>query len=440
MESHISAGSFDPASGKIAYHKVPANIPPTLQGLFVNQDDFYPAGIIVPDKNNFGPRAGIAFRPAEKWVIRSGFGVYFDNVNLNELQFTRLVPPFYGIYTIIPDQSSPILADTLFPDLNQVQRFPAPFSVSPNNRTPYTMQWNFNIQRMLGQSYLVEVAYTGSGSHKLTKRWNQNQASFGTAPLVQRLPYPAFDPGILTSTNDANSSFNALSIKVEKRYSHGLYFLGNYQFSKNIDNNSGEAEANDTADRTNKRLDRGLSRYNQRHRSVISYGYELPLGTGKPWLANGGPAAFILGGWQVQGIVTLLSGAPFTPIGPSVCDCGSFVPQRVNAVTPGYGKLESPAPNRWFDASAFALPPRGFQGNAGRNVIEGPGNQTVDFSLLKIFKISEQLRLQFRGEFFDLFNHPNFGFPDNNIASGSVGVISSAYDGRSIQLGLKLVW
>jgi hypothetical protein len=439
-ELHNLEGAFNPALGKIGYHKVPANIPATLAPLIIKQDDTYPAGIIAPDKNNWAPRAGIAYRPSAKTVIRTGFGVYYDNLNLNELQFTRLVPPFYGSYTIQPDKSSPVLVDTLFPDLSGVTRFPAPFSVSPDNRVPYTIQWNFNIQESVWRDLLVELAYTGSVSHHLTKRWNQNQANFGTTPINQRLPFPQFDPGILISTNDANSSFNALSIRVEKRYSNGLYVLGNYQFSKNLDNNSGEVEANDTSFRTNKKLDRGASRYDQRHRAVIDYGYELPLGAGKKWLAHGGPAAYILGNWQVQGILTLLSGFPFTPTGPPVCSCGSYVPQRVIAVKPGFGAISNPAVNHWFDVSAFALPPNGFQGNAGRNVIRGPGLRVFDFSLLKNFRLGEQAKIQFRGEFFNLTNHPNFGFPDNNIANVTAGVISSAYDGRSIQLGLRLAW
>jgi Carboxypeptidase regulatory-like domain/TonB-dependent Receptor Plug Domain/TonB dependent receptor len=440
QEQHNLEGAFNPVLGKIGYHKVPANIPSTLAPLIINQDGVYPAGIISPDKNNWAPRVGLAYRPTNRMVIRSGFGVYYDNLNLNELQFTRLVSPFYGSFTLIPDKSSPVSVDTLFPDLSQVSRFPAPFSVSPDNRTPYTMQWNFNIQQTLWRDLLVEVAYTGSGSHKLTKRWNQNQADFGTTPINSRIPYPAFDPGILTSTNDANASFNAFSIRAEKRYSNGLYMLGNYQFSKNLDNNSGEVEANDTSFRTNKKLDRSLSRYDQRHRAVIDYGYELPLGAGKKWLAHGGPAGFILGNWQAQGILTLLSGFPFTPTGPAVCNCGSFVPQRVVAVKPGFGKLDNPTVNHWYDVSAFALPAAGFQGNAGRNVIRGPGLRAFDFSLLKNFPINERSKIQFRTEFFNLTNHPNFGFPDSNIANATAGVISSAYDGRSIQMGLRLAF
>jgi hypothetical protein len=438
-EQNSQEGALDPVSGKIAYHKVPAVIPPSLAPLIINQDNFFPAGILKPDRNNWGPRLGIAYRVSEKTVIRTGFGVYYDNLNLNELQFTRLVPPFYGNDSIVPDKSNPISVDTLFPSLTDIAQFPAPFSVDPNNRTPYTLEWNFNVQRSLGRDYLVEVAYTGSGSHKLTKRYNQNQANFGTTPIATRLPFPWFQPAILTSDNDANASFNGLSLRVEKRYSSGLFFLGNYQFSRNIDNNSGEVEANDTAYRMNKKLDRGLSRYNQKHRAVISYGYELPFGHGKRWL-TGGPAAYVLGNWQVQGIITLLSGFPFTPTGPAVCSCGSYVPQRVNAVKPGFGNISNPTVNHWYDVTAFALPPNGFQGNAGRNVIIGPSFKTVDFSVAKNFSITERARLQYRAEFFNILNHPNFGFPDANIANVTAGVISSAYDGRDIQMGLRLEW
>jgi hypothetical protein len=131
---------------------------------------------------------------------------------------------------------------------------------------------------------------------------------------------------------------------------------------------------------------------------------------------------------------------PFTPSGPGVCSCGSYIPQWVNATRPGFGKLSDPTPNLWFDPTAFAIPAIGFQGTAGRNIIEGPGRSSLDLSLFKVFSLSEQIKLQFRGEAFNITNHPSFGFPDGNIANRTAGVIASAYDGRSVQLGLRLVW
>jgi hypothetical protein len=438
-EQNNLEGAFDPASGKIAFHKVPANIPAALQPLIINQDNFYPAGIIRPDRNNWAPRIGLAYSAFAKTVIRTGFGVYYDNPNLNELQFNRLMPPFYFNRTILPDKSSPVQIDTLFPGLSAILQIPAPFSVMANNRMPYVLQWNFNVQQTLARDFLLELAYTGSGGRKLPRRVNQNQADFGTTPLITRLPYPQFDPGIFTALNDGLSSFNALSARIEKRYSRGLYFLGNYQFSKNIDTNSGETD-NSIAYRQNTRLNRARSAFDQRQRAVLSAGYELPFGTGKRWLNRGGFSSLFLGGWQAQGILSLLTGMPFTPSGPSVCSCGSYVPQWVNAVKPGFGKLSNPTPNLWFDPTAFALPSIGFQGNTGRNVIQGPGRKGLDFSVFKSIAITEAMNLQFRTEFFNLTNHPGFGFPDGNIANRTAGVISSAYDGRSIQFGLRLTW
>jgi hypothetical protein len=432
-------GAFDPASGKIGFHKVPTNIPAALQPLIINKDNFYPAGLITPDKNNWAPRVGVAYRMTEKTIIRSGFGVYYDNPNLNELQFNRLLPPFYFNRTILPDKSSPVLVDNLFPGLNDISQIPAPFSVMVSNRMPYVLQWNFNVQRTLTRDLLLEVAYTGSGGRKLPRRVNQNEADFGTTPLITRLPYPQFDPGIFTAINDGLSNFNAVSLRIEKRYSKGLYFLGNYQYSKNIDTNSGETD-NSIAYRTNTRLNRALSAFDQRNRAVISAGYELPFGKGKPWLNSDGVSSFVFGGWQVQGIVSLLAGMPFTPSGAFVCSCGSYVPQWVNAVKPGFGKLSNPTPNAWYDPTAFALPAIGFQGNAGRNIIRGPGRNDLDLSMFKVFPISERVTIQFRAEFFNVTNHPSFGFPDGNISNVTAGVISSAYDGRSIQFGLRMVW
>jgi outer membrane receptor protein involved in Fe transport len=440
-EQRDQEANFDPVTGGVGFHKAPVDklrqLPQSLQKFFNFNDNVYPAGIFEPDKNNIGPRIGIAFRPTENWVIRAGGGVYFDNQSLNELQFTRLIPPFYAIRTIVPDRSSPVLVDTLFPGFSESSQLPAPFAVDNDNANPYTMQWNFGIQRTFAKDYLLELAYTGSGSRKLPRRYNQNQPVPGTAPLIERLVYPQFDVNINTAINDSLSNFHAGSIRFEKRYSTGLYWLTNYQFAKSIDDNSGESD-NTTAYRWNRRLNRGLSLYHRRHRGIVSYGYELPFGEGKRWLSQAGPASYVFGGWQLQGIFSLSAGQFFTVTGPGVCGCAAA--QWMNTVKPGHGKLDERTPNRWFDRTAFAVPATGFNGNAGRLTTEGPGLRTFDFSLMKIFKISEQVKLQFRGEFFNLLNHANFGLPDTNISNATAGVISVADDARSIQFGLKLVW
>lgn len=435
-------GAFDPVVGKIAYHQVPSTIPSTLAPLIINQDDYLSAGIMKKDLNNWGPRVGVAYNLNERTVVRSGFGVYYDNLNLNELQFTRLVPPFYGQYSLQPTTASPLLADTLFPDLNDIPVFPAPFSLDPNNRTAYTVQWNVNVQRSLGNKYVAEVAYTGSESHNLHKRYNINQAIPGTTPIVTRVPYPDFQSAILYSSDAGWAEFWGLSFRLEKRFSDGLFFLGNYQISENRDNGSGEVEANDTAYAWDLNADASLSRYHQRHRAAFSFGYELPFGTDKRWLSGGGASSYLLGGWQVQGVVRLASGFPFTVTSTNVCQCGSFVPQRVN-FAPGRegdaGELDDPTPERWFDLTAYTVPQAGTQGTAGRNTVFGPGSKQVDLSFSKRFPLG-RARFEFRGEIFNLFNFTNFGTPDNNISNVTAGVISLADEARNVQLGFRVVW
>jgi Carboxypeptidase regulatory-like domain/TonB-dependent Receptor Plug Domain len=439
-EQNGQEGAFDLATGKIGYHKVPANLPAALVPLVIQQDDFYPAGIVKKDLNNWGPRLGVTYNLTEKTVIRSGFGVYYDNLNLNELQFMRLVPPFYGSYSIQPNSSTLVASETLFPDINNIAQFPAPFSIGPDNKTPFTYQWNVNFQRSFGRNYLVEIAYTASESRNLSKRYNANQADFGTTPQITRLPYPAFQPAILYSSDEGWANFKGLSLRLEKRYSGGLYFLGNYQLSENRDNGSGEIEANDTAYRTNFDADASLSRYNNKHRAAISFGYELPFGPGRKYLANGGALAYVLGGWQTQGIVRMASGFPFTVTGTNVCACGNYVPQRVVQVGSSDGKLDNATPERWFDPTAYTLPAAGFQGTVPRNSLIGPSSQQVDFSITRRFAVHNNTRIEFRAEIFNLFNHTNFGQPDANISNTTAGIISSADDARSMQFGLRLAW
>src|SRR5262249_50456075 len=153
-----------------------------------------------------------------------------------------------------------------------------------------------------------------------------------TTPIATRVPYPAFQSAILYSSDAGWARFNGVSFRLEKRYADGFFFLGNYQLSKSTDNGSGEIEANDTADARNLNLGEGYSRYDQRHRSAFSFGYELPFGPGKRFLNNGGAAAYAFGGWQVQGIIRLASGFPLSVTSTNVCMCGSYVPQRVNLV------------------------------------------------------------------------------------------------------------
>jgi hypothetical protein len=440
VEKNGLAGMFDPGTGKIAFHKVPSNIPPVLLPNVNLTPNFFPAGMVQPDKRGFGPRLGLAYQASSRTVLRIGYGIYFDNTNINELQFQRNVPPFYFNATL---NNQSLATQTLMPPLDQLPSIPAPFSLSPKNRVPYTQEWTTSVQQDLGHGTLFELSYTGSVTHKLWKRFDQNEDSFATVggrPAPR--PYQNFLHGMLTSLNEGGSNFNGLSVKLEQRSRGGLFYLVNYQWSKNMDNNSGEADANDTSYSTHFSFDRSYSNFDTRSRAVGSAGYELPFGKGKRYL-NSGIGNWIAGGWQVQPIVQLRTGYPFSvTAGSGSCTCGTYVPQRPN-LAPGRtsGRIAHPSPFHWFDPTAYVVPTAGHQGTVTRNVLRGPGTAEVDFSAIKNFAVVERLTAQFRAEAFNIINHPNFGNPAANISSGNVGTVTAtSFDNRDLQFALKLIW
>lgn len=450
-------GSFDPSAGKIAFHKVPANIPQALLPLVNTTPNFFPAGIIKPMKLGFGPRVGFAFQTTPTTVFRAGYGIYFDNSNTNELQFTRTVAPLY-FQASLNNQ----FVQGLMPGINSIPLIPPPFSVGVNNRIPYTQEWTASVQQDLGHGNLFELAYTGSTTHKLWKRYDQNQGVInqvdGLTPAGPS-PFPAFGVGMLTSATVGNSAFNGLSVKIEHRSAKGLYYLANYQWSKNLDNNSGEADSNDTSYSRFFGFDRSYSNFDNPHRFVASWGYPLPFGKGQRW-AQSPIADVFLGGWQLQNIVQLRAGYPFSLSGGTgSCNCGRYVPQRVNLVAGRKsGKINNSSPAQWYDRTAYWVPnPQGasvigtpaqfaataptIQGVVTRNTLRGPGTASVDLSAIKNFRLYERLTAQFRAEAFNIINHPNFANPNGNISNAAWGTITStSMDNRDLQLALKILW
>lgn len=440
-------GTLDPTQGKIKYSKIPAFIPVAFRN-YVDTSSTYQPGIINPFRKGFGPRLGAAYEVNPNTVVRAGFGIYFDNLNTNELQFTRYAAPLY-----YQQSTSNLAVADAFPDPTLgTYGLPAPFSIRPNNSTPYTIEYNASLQQSLGHGIIVEFAYTGSQTHKLWKRYDQNMdllypsgnAYVSNPTNLNVRPFPAFNHGILTSATYASANFNGGSVKVEKRNRNGLYFLGSYQWSKNLDNNSGEVEANDTSYATNFAFDHSYARFDNRNRAVISGGYELPFGRNHAFLQHGA-GAFLAGGWSLQPAVQLRSGYPFSPSRSGV-SFGTYTPGRVNLAlgrTLQSATLTSGSISRWFDASAFTDPGGTLQGNVTRNTLRGPGTTQVDLSAIKNFPIvGERIRAQFRAEAYNLINRGIFSQPAANISNTStVGKISSTSgDSRSIQLALKILF
>jgi hypothetical protein len=433
-------GSLDPKTGLIGFNKVPKNIPAiVLPNLNLTPGVFGP-GIIQPDKNNFGPRLGLAYQFSKTATIRTGFGVFFDNTNLNELQFTRAIPPFY----IANNLTGGGPQKGLFPS-NPVLS-PAPFSVFADNRTPYSYEWNLSLQQELGHNLLFELAYTGSSTHKLSKRFDWNEDVFsGIGPTAIDLgrPWTRFQHGILTSANKGAANFHGLATRLEQRQNNGLSYLLSFQWSKNLDNAAGEADSNSTSYSNNFNFDHSYSNFDTPLRAVASVSYELPFGKGKRWLQNK-YADVAVGGWQLQTITQLRTGYPFQvqTTNPAGTTFGSYTPLRP-ILKPGRtgGKVSNPNRGHYFDSTAYDTPPTGFQGTVTRNTLRGPGTQNVDLSAIKNFSIEGPLKAQFRAEAFNLLNHVNLANPNANITSSTVGQITgTSTDQRDIQLAFKLLW
>ena len=401
-----------------------------------------------PDRNNFAPRVGFAWIFARDTVLRGGYGMYYDQSALAPSEGLYFNQPFFDFNLYFSLPGLPLQLSNPFP-----AQFPFPlphsaFTFQRDLRTPYTQQWNVNIERQLGASRLFEIAYVGSKGTKLITARDINQPH--PSPVQPNLrPNPIFDDiNILESR--ANSSYNALQLRFQQRLSSGLSLLSSYTWSRSIDDASGfftsAGDANFPQDSNDVRLERGRSSFDVAHRFSLSYAYDLPIGKGHRLLGDAGWADYLVGGWQTLGIVTLQTGRPFTVAIVSDFDnsntgrssLGFGANDRPNIV--GNPELSHRTPDRWFNTSAFAFPTFGSFGNAGRNILDGPDYKNFNASLLKNTHFGERLNLQFRAEFFNLFNHPNFDLPDNFLGSPTFGQILSAQAPRHIQFGLKLLF
>jgi hypothetical protein len=438
-----------------------------------------------PDKNNFAPRLGLAYRLGDKTVIRAGAGIFFaDNWGVGTGSTSFGSAGFYATSTIVTslDGTTPIatLANP-FPNglvtptgnalgsgtlLGQAVDFYA-----RNNATPYSSSWHFSIQRDLGKSMLLETGYTGSRGLKLPINVQLNElpdadlalqgqlrtlvtnpfypqiskgalasSTVSTAQLL--LPYPQF--GQVTSDNAdlANSTYHALEVKWEKRTSRGLTALASYTYSKAIDLGIGSFGGDNVSsgviqDYNNLRGEYAPSALDQTHRFVGNVVYELPfLKTQKGW------AGRAFGGWETGLILSLYSGSP---LGISEATSTTFAQggnQRPNW-TGVSAALSNPTPQRWFDTSQFTLAAPYTFGNVARTLggLRADGLKELDFTLNKTFPIRDRLKLQFRAECFNLTNTPQFAPPATALGSASFGSVSAQNNQpRIVQLALKLLF
>lgn len=410
-----------------------------------------------PDVDNFlrsfGPRFGIAYSPDRgRTAIRAAYGIsYFpDNFGANGGTLERNYPFFQIIVLQEPDQFRPTrsLSDGL-PGFTPVQLQPtllpppgfAVWVVSRNFRQDMVQMWNFGLQRQLGWNTMAEVTYLATRGTHLFRNLNINVPLPGPGPIAERRPFFRIAPNV-TDINqrngDGDSYYHSLQVKVEKRFSDGFQMLASYTLSKSIDTVSSVIYPF-----FDKLLNRGLSAgfkaVDYPQNLVLSYTYELPVGPGKPyWSAGPGVVQRLVGGWSINGITTFRSGEPLV-INVATSRLNTGTGNRANITCTKVARPKRV--ERWFDTGCFADPPPFVFGNSGIGHVRGPGLVNWDFSLFKKTAIDERRFIEFRAEFFNLFNNPHFANPNTTFGTGQFGRISSTIlTPREIQLGLRFLF
>jgi len=428
------------------------------------------------------PRIGVAWSPFRtKTVIRAGFGMYNDLQDALGYRMDQNAPfnPSYGIANL-PASSLP-LPVTPVPANAKV----LPGGVQPNMQTPTLISYSLRVEQELSPNTVLTVGYVGSHGYHEIVSVNDNEptplicpASPCPANYPSNFPVPLAGTPIPTGTyfipagtptaNPAlgsawawfsvgDSSYNALQVDVNHRFSGGLALRGVYTWSKALDD--GDSLNATTAGNApglvsnpfNLRADRGPATYDVRNVGVINGTYELPLGHGRRYFGGlSGISNAIASGWRVNSIVTLQSGFPFTPqLSYNPSNNGDTRNPVRPFVNPAFsGPVILGTPKEWFNPAAFLAPPNGsgFYGNLGRDTLIGPGLATWDLSFLKDTPIHERLKLQFRAEIFNLLNRANLNTPNSIVftpagVSPTAGVVTStSTTSRQVQFGLKLLW
>jgi hypothetical protein len=423
--------------------------------LAVNNAKFLPA-----------PRIGTAWSPfaSKKTVIRAGFGIYYALLDNPSYRLDQN-GPYNTVFAVKNLSFSSIAPGSTYSGVKAI-----PSGVQPDLRTPTVESWSLKVEQELSTNTSLAVSYIGShGYHELLSA----DANLPTPTICPASPCPAGYPdgayyypagAALANTAVWNtthwlsqgiSSYHGLEVDVHRRLGHGLQFRGVYTFSKSLDDgdNMNTSVATNSpafvANPLQPKADYGRASFDVRHAAVIHATYDLPFGRSgesqaHPLLKR------LIGNWQLSGIQTVQSGLPFTPqlsYNPSN-DGDTRNPVRPSWNRNFAGPVILGGPNQYFNPNAFIQPLPGTYGNVGRNILQAPGLTETDLSLTKLFSFSERLRLQFRTEVFNLFNHTDFNAPNPVVYASATGgpsptagvITATSTTSRQIQFGLKLLW
>jgi len=406
------------------------------------------------DKTNWSPRIGFAWEAMDRSVIRAGYGIFYGGEENQGGNPNRGInAPFNQESRLNPvDSVQPNPFISRFSDGFPTNVFSLPAAISfrtivSNFRNPLVHKWNLAVQRELGQSTSLEVAYIGSKGQRLVHLNDPNQPANAAAVGLltnprRRLP---FIEGTNTTNSNGFSRYDGLAVKLEKTMSNGLQFLGSYTWSHAL-SNVGTTLAGGPGARDVLNWDQEYSHANfdVRNRFVYSTIWDLPFGRNRKLGSNMNPVVDrIIGNWQTNAIVSLQSGNAFNiNSGFASCSCGGAVrPDVVSGKDPNGPPSGGRTPDKWFDTTAFKAPTPGTYGNLGNYSNFGPGLYNVDFGLFKDFPINERYRVQFRTEFFNMFNTPQFNVQQisNNDRNADFGRINQTLQGteRHVRFSLR---
>ena len=422
------------------------------------------------DLNNWGPRVGLAYRMGSSTVIRAGYGINYNGAYARAVPFTQFwtfsrtldinspdggfTPAFMlsnGLETVQPFTEADRVAS--FGAVTSGRRTVSPDFFQQNLRNGYAQQWNFTLQKQLPDNMLLEAQYQANVGHKLggpNTSVNMIPLSGGAGPATQSQtlrPFPHYNNVVLESPGWGNSTYHSLNLKAEKRFSSGLSYLFNYTWAKFIDdvesaNELGGEQNNGYTHIELRHLDKALSGNDIRHRAVISGVYELPVGRNKPLAIENPVLGAVIGGWSLGVIAEFRTGSPFGIIEQTNRSNAFSHGQRPNLLgdpTLSSGRAKAERLARWFDTSQFASPGVAVFGNSPRNICCGPGFAVVDVSIQKRFQVTEDVRVEFRADFFNMPNHANFSIPERRHGNSGFGRVRGTIGtGRQTQLGLRL--
>ncbi len=403
------------------------------------------------DMNNFAPRIGLAYRANNKTVVRAGVGIFYgesDSVQAEAARFNTGAPFSNEFTNPQPRTNSTFIVQEGFPAVVRtgLPRANLSLNTKQGGAWPqfYAAQWFFDIQREVGFDTLITIGYNGSATSQYPSSININRplTPHPTIRHQDRRIRPFFNNVNLRGSQFNNQNYNSLTLKAEKRFTQGFTFLSSFTWAHNIDVQNENLTQGTTAQQRftyDQSIDRGNASLDRRLSYVTSVVYELPFGKGKSMLSSG-PGSWILGGWQVGGIVNLLGGTPDShTFNQDTTNVGGA--NRGNVI----GDINLPTSqrtiDRWFNTDAIGPGDDGVIDNAGRNMIWGPGTTAIDFSLSRRFIMPwEGHSMQFRFESFNFTNTPSFGRPNTQIGRAAAGRITTASEPRRIQFGLKYVF